>query len=610
MAIQFVNNVDFNANQAQSIRIENVATDPSTELVIGRIIFNTAADTLKQYVANDGSGNPGWVEVGSTTVKAGTGIGVTFASGEATVRNTGLVSVLDGTFIDLTKQGGGDNTELTADLSAAGTPDATKYLRGDNSWEPISGIYDWTIAGDTGSETIVNGDTVNFTGGTYITTAYATSTNELSITHDATSRSDTTSSDSPGYGGTFQAVTSVSTNSTGHVTAIDVSTVTIPSAENYSFNVAGDTGTPETIGSGNTLDIAGGTNINTVVGATDTVTVNLDDSITLAGTLSVTGTTTLGAVDILGNVDMNSGKINNLGNGTASSDAVNLGQLQSAVAGVGLFKGGYNASTNSPAIAGSSNIALDQGDFYVVTTDGTITFSDTTVDVEVGDLIFANGSISANSNPASTAYTIVIQDQNIAGEGATDGATEKGVAGFNSAHFSVTANGWVSADVATASSIGIGNVDASTATALDGLSVTYSSGTATVGLDVDGLTAVTTTPDTSDTIVIYDTSASTNKKATLADIATAIDISKGVRISLSSTVSGVGRTEAGGLTTFDVNTGTVLSQSTAKDVKAEIITSGGQTVYADVTRSGSILNVIFTGSVANGTYEALLVDVG
>ena len=71
-----------------------------------------------------------------------------------------------------------------------------------------------------------------------------------------------------------------------------------------------------------------------------------------------------------------------------------------------------------------------------------------------------------------------------------------------------------------------------------------------------------------------------------------------------------GRTEAGGLTTFDVNTTTVLSQSTAKDVKAEIITSGGQTVYADITRSTNFLNVIFTGSVANGTYEALLVDVG
>ena len=184
MAIQFVNNVDFNANQAQSIRIENLATDPSTELVIGRIIFNTSADTLKQYVADAGSGSPGWVEVGSTTVKAGTGIGVTFAAGEATVRNTGLVTVADGTYIDLTKQGGGDNTELTADLSATGTADATKYLRGDNTWSAISGIYAWDISDGTNSETIVNGDTVTFTGGTNITTAYDDNNNTLTVDLD------------------------------------------------------------------------------------------------------------------------------------------------------------------------------------------------------------------------------------------------------------------------------------------------------------------------------------------------------------------------------------------------------------------------------------------
>jgi len=58
------------------------------------------------------------------------------------------------------------------------------------------------------------------------------------------------------------------------------------------------------------------------------------------------------------------------------------------------------------------------------------------------------------------------------------------------------------------------------------------------------------------------------------------------------------------------NVGTVLGASDPLDVKAEITTVAGQTVYADITRSGTKLNVIFTGSVANGTYSALLVDVG
>ena len=137
MAINFLNTVDFNKNQLNFARIQNLGTDPSTaNSSIGQIYFNTAADTLKQYVADSGAGAPGWTEVGSTTVKAGTGIGVTFAGGEATVRNTGLVTVLDGTYIDLSKQGGGDNTQLTADLSAVdGTSVAgTRFLSKDNTW--------------------------------------------------------------------------------------------------------------------------------------------------------------------------------------------------------------------------------------------------------------------------------------------------------------------------------------------------------------------------------------------------------------------------------------------------------------------------------------------
>jgi hypothetical protein len=142
-------------------------------------------------------------------------------------------------------------------------------------------------------------------------------------------------------------------------------------------------------------------------------------------------------------LDFASFKVTSLANGTGSKDAVNLGQVQALVAGVGVFQGGYDAAANSPAIAGASNIALTTGDFFVVTKDGTISFNGSTVDVEVGDTIYANQAIGAGSNPPASDYAIVIQDQNIAGVGATDGATEKGVAGFSSATFAGTANGFI-----------------------------------------------------------------------------------------------------------------------------------------------------------------------
>ena len=398
----------------------------------------------------------------------------------------------------------------------------------------------WTLSGDSGSsQTISDGNTVDIAGGTYITTA-ASATDTLTVTHNSTSRSDTTSSASPGYGGTVDIVDSVTTNATGHVTAINVETVTFPSAENYSWILTGDSGTNQTIASGNTVDIAGGTGLSSVVGNTDTVTLNLNDtavtpgsytlasitvdqqgritaassgssgsmsSFTLAGdsgtnqtitdgnTLTIAGgpgcstvasntdtltvnlnlsqLTTVTSIDNsadfivsskgsnsanekikyedvslsawaapTGSLAMGSQKITGLATATNSNEATNLGQVQSLVAGVGVFQGGYNANTNSPALTGASNVALDQGDFFVVTTGGSF-FTET---LEVGDLIFANSDIAASSSPSLSDYTVVIADQNIAGAGSTDGGTTKGVAGFDSGNFGVTANGWVTLD--------------------------------------------------------------------------------------------------------------------------------------------------------------------
>ena len=142
-------------------------------------------------------------------------------------------------------------------------------------------------------------------------------------------------------------------------------------------------------------------------------------------------------------LSIGSQKLTGVASGTAGTDGVNLGQVQSLVAGVGVFQGGYNAATNVPAVAGASNIALTTGDFFVVTTDGTIAFNGSNVRVEVGDMIYANTSIGASSNPAASDFAIVIQDQNIAGVGASDGVTEKGVAGFSSASFAGTASGFI-----------------------------------------------------------------------------------------------------------------------------------------------------------------------
>jgi hypothetical protein len=73
-------------------------------------------------------------------------------------------------------------------------------------------------------------DTLNFAGGTYLTSDItATGTvDTITFSHDSTSRTDTTSTGAPGNSGTFTAVDGVTTNAEGHVTAVNVKTVTLP----------------------------------------------------------------------------------------------------------------------------------------------------------------------------------------------------------------------------------------------------------------------------------------------------------------------------------------------------------------------------------------------
>jgi len=545
MAINFLNNVNLNSIQVENIVIEKFASDAAAGTgVVGQLYFDTTADTLKQYVSNTGSGAAGWAEVGSTSVKAGTGIGVTFAAGEATVRNTGLVTVLDGTYIDLSKQGGGDNTQLTADLSAVdGTSIASdRFLTKNNKWA-----------------TIPFGDITEVQGGTYINVTNQTGPIPI-VNHDLTSRTNTTSTASPGYGATFTAVDSVTTNTTGHVTALNVKTITLPSDTNETYTL------PIAAGASNSAIMnltAGGTGSGikssvTVFGTTGriaiteqtgnngSITVDFPDDVIIVDDLTVGGVITQSQTgetnSFASKLNMNSTKITNLATGTASTDAVNLGQVELLVAGVGVFKGGYNATTDpgTPKISGGSNIALDQGDYFVVTHDGDITFSDTTVSVEVGDFIFANATITASSTPASTQYTFVLADANVAGAGATDGATEKGVSGFDSANFTVSASGWVQ---------------------------------------------------------LKSQSNANGRKQTLNNTAPCA------------------RVEANGLTTFTINLAAASLFGTgalAENVTVEVTqnVSPYQTVYADVTRSGSAsISVIFSGSVAVNVYRVLLTHV-
>ena len=494
MAIQFLNTVDLNFNQLEKAAIQNLGADPAAG-VLGQIYFDSSNAVKKLKVCT-------------------------------------TASVVD----------------------------------------PASDAV-WTAVGNAGDITEVK-------GGTYISVTDQTGP-VPEVNHDDTTRTDTASTASPAAGATFTAVDSVTTNTTGHVTALNLKTVTLPAdtQETYTLPVSVGTAvanhtvadidlTAAGAGSGikSRVTFAGKNSniaISETVGNNGVVFVALSDSVVIQSNLEVGGeiSQTSGGNEnsFASELNMNSNKITSLGTAIDDDHAVNLGQVNLIAAGIGVFQGGYNATNDPgvPVISGSSNIALDKGDYFVVSSDGnitfngttttgvnngalanstallltaanttiavgmavvgagvpsgitiatitnssnfvlssgitianttTLTFSDKVVSVEVGDFIFVNADITADSDPAENAYTFVRSDANIAGAGATDGATEKGVAGFDSAQFTVTANGFVQSK-----NVGdVVSVTASTVGNLDGLSAVTTSGATVVGLDILSLPNIT-----------------------------------------------------------------------------------------------------------------------
>ena len=562
MAIAFLNNIAFSGGaQAQSLRLENLASDPA-------------------------SGNAGQLYFNSDDI---------------------VVKVYDGT-----------------------------------AWIDIASSYKWNLAADSGTAEAVNDEeTVDIAGGTYITTAVA-DPRTVTITHDNTTRSDTTSADAPGYGESFDTVNSVTTNDQGHVTAIHVSTVTLPSAEDYTWTLTADSGTSQTINKGNTVEIAGGTNISTTVGATDTVTVNLN---------------------IDEDIDMNSNGITGLSNPTEPQDAATKSYVDELVTGGLQFKGTFDASTGkivSGSLAGGSGEvdgAVTNGTTVVInelngnnatagmvitTTNGipygtviqnastasgrtTLTFASP---VTIGDddqVSFANFLYQLDGtdfDPTAERVAVEIGDYYVAttagdfygsgGTGTCSSVTpltvgDSVIAVANAAADSSDCADWsiVQGDEGVVD-LTSGNGVASTGSAIT--SNTNARGTVTVqSFAYDGGNNVGHVPSGggATTFLKGDGSWAVPEKG-----------STGIRRVLTSGTDGIARSESGGITTFSIdlsNSDIFDSDVNSLDVMVEVVgnnVNAGETVYAEIARTTGVISIKFLGSVTNSDYQVLLNRIG
>jgi len=545
MAIKFLDNLDLNGNQLLNSRLEVLASDPGSANS-GDIIYNSSSNVFKYY---NGSA---WVDPG-----AGSYTSWTLSGG------SGSATILDGNTVSITGSGG---------ISTAVTT-------------PTGGIHINTISLAEATSTVRGGielfsDTVQtVAAGTVTTTAQRTYGLQLNSSGQAvvnvpwTDTSGMTSWNAKIFGGGSGPFT---IGQGGNVTlkpsnGMDITLAGSNDNANYTIGLADSGVTGASYTNANITVNAKGIITAASSGTDNNTTYTLPTSVPAGNVAAITLTGSDSSTDPVNFV----GTTNQTKIGAATQGSVTIGLADNVttvgdltvgggditLSGTGRIQGidtvsagtdGYNAATNTPDLDSNPSSSIKKGWAYVVTAAGSF-FSET---VEVGDFLFAQ-------DDAPTALSDWVTVQNNVG-------------------------------LATASSVGIGNVVASTDVAGLGVSVSYTNGTASVAWSIKALSTISNAIADADFMAILDTSTNDQKRVALSTLKTYFQ---------SGLSQGFAGTSSSGTThTFNHNLNTY-------DVIVQVYdASTYETVYASVDRTS--VNQVVVTTAASANIRCLINNVG
>jgi hypothetical protein len=626
MAIDFLNNVSLNKNELRQARIENQTSDANAGTgVEGQLYFNTIDDVLRVWAGGAWTSVSGDItEVQASTTASLLGISVVDATGP--IPKIG---------IDINGSDALGGTANAADTLLIYDSDVAK-----NKKITVANLVAAAPQGDITAVTVTSPITGGGTSGS------------IAIGHANQANTPSTDATTLAFGATFDVYTDVTVNATGHVSGHEVTTFTLPSApatpsnatitlnggsglanaggafglnqagsETITFNIGAGAGIQvnandvaiDYSGSNNIIDAAAdGTTIVTAdkiiyEDATDSIVkeisvasllalapqgdvtgidagtyISITDPNTATPTVNALGTTAATASRLIARDASGYGYVAKPASGDSSNKIPTTEWVQEKVLGLLEFKGGFNANTGAIVgggnlTSGATRVALAVGDYYVVTVAGNF-FGNAATPLTPGDSVIVQTLAAAGTSDEGD--FIVVQSDT---------------------------------DLATLTTVGIGNVG----NAGVGTTTTYSNGTATItntdkgssqnifkNVASDSGTAVA--DNNNDTLSVVGAGSVTT--AVVGDVLTITGVN--TQGALGDRVVLTGGSTAGGLTTFAYNITSSFTGGTAAYVKCEVLSAAGQTVYADITRSGTTLNVIFAGTVADSDYVALLTYVG
>jgi hypothetical protein len=311
------------------------ATPTASDLLIGTLTSDASGENpTKSFTISDIIGLVPAAGTGGTV----TSIGLTNTDTFLTISNS-PITTSGNISIDLTNNGG--------------TPSNTTFYRGDGQWAvpPNTVPYTYTLTSVANAPNIDINLTDNLSAVSFVKLINGAGIDMTSVNNQIT-------------------IANTGVNSVGSSTFISVDTSTptapvvslannstTPDATKFyrgdatwqtiatggtmsSWNLTGDSGTPEQVDDGQTVTIAGGPGVNTVVSASDTVTVNLDSTVptsVVAGNniqVSGTGAVTIAAANALSNATQTSSQ-------ATITDVISLTAAEYAAIG----GGNYDANT-------------------------------------------------------------------------------------------------------------------------------------------------------------------------------------------------------------------------------------------------------------------------
>ena len=294
----------------------------------------------------------------------------------------------------------------------------------------------------------------------------------------------------------------------------------------------------------------------TLTGLGEGTYIDIDNTTPAVPIINVEGTEAATASKLVARDSNGYGYVATPASGDSSTKIATTAFVQSSLTGLLEFKGGFNANTGAIVgggnlTSGAARVAVAVGDYYVVTVDGDF-FGNTATPLTVGDSVIVQTAAAAGASVEGD--FIVVQSDT---------------------------------DLATETTVGLGNVNIEGAGDKDGLSLSYSSGTATLGLDINGLPNLTGLPSgdlASIEIPLYDgDTGDANKKVELIEIVSLVSSKTTYAATITDSVSG---------TTFNHGLG--------DDVIVQLYdATTKETVYTDVERNGNYLNITFASTPTN-----------